>query len=791
MIKQLLLIRQTRSQFLREVRNEIYVSGSVVKFDRFSAWRLRPPDACPVLSIGWHHLLGFGLLLFIGCLKSASGQGAFIEITLVWTDRSRIEEAYHVERRESSATEYVRLNTAPLPANTTSFVDDKVAEGKEYVYRVVAANEYGESSSGPLYVQVQPPEVEPEQNNLVARSGPRPSEFLPDGIDWRKEPPKSNNQKLLPDGKITPLNPSLGLPEFEYSGLKKTTGEALVFLDGYIGEAVRAVSLTRYIVTPNFFRLEANTGGLLDDLRRFHDQSDDSVSDPGDGFAWSGNDTSLLPSWPPAFQQADGDRLTASDTLNGWPSIGSFYLHIAEDGSISFFGLGESGAVMIRSPEASLGTDGRIQVDGNLWNLLIGQFGTDSLVGASLRFISPFSGSSFPVEEQVSKFVGIYEGVVAGTSAGRVQVVVGPDGLAEVRYRNQGRVYTDWAKVGPNGKIRLGIGGRLELDLELKPKRNTAVPLSAGVHNQVPSTGGINGTVDSNGKVFGVLPHGAAVTTPSRIVNLSIRSDLEESTDQVILGFVVAGFGTNGVMVRGVGPTLKQFAVVNALDDPIVRVTGTVEGEMVIIGTNNDWEDWPLTGWETILGQVGAFSFASGSKDSAMVVDLQPGVYTAVISASEGNPSGSVLTELYETSTVGAEGGSYLGNISSRVSLPQGGTATLGFVLRGESASRVLVRAVGPTLGSFGVPDSLGNPRLRILAGSGQVMTELAQNDDWMDSQPDDIRLAVQRVGAFPLGEGSRDSAYVAWLAPAVYQIQVTGGGEPDGVVLIELYVVD
>jgi len=764
---------------------------SVVKFDRFATWSLRPSDAFSISSIGWHHLLGFGLLLFIGCLKSASGQGSFIEITLVWTDRSRIEEAYHVERRESSATEYVRLNTSPLPANTTSFVDDKVAEGKEYVYRVVAANEYGESSSGPLYVQVQTPEVEPEHNNLVARSGPRPSEFLPGGLDWRKEPPKSNNQKLLPDGKITPLNPPSGLPEFEYSGLNKRTGEALVFLDGYIGEAVRAVSITRYIVTSNFFRLEAKSGGLLDDLRRFHDQPDDSESDSGDGVVWSGYDPSLLMSWPPAFQQADGSRLTASDTLNGWPSIGSFYLHIAEDGSLSFFGSGESGAVMIQSPEGSLGRDGRIQAGGMLWNLLIGQVWADSLAGTSLRFISPFSGTSFAVEEQVSKFVGIYEGVVAGTSSGRVQVVVGPDGLAEVSYRNQGRAYTDWAEVGSNGKIRLGIGDRLDLDLKLSPKRDTAVSLSVGVKDQVPSTGGINGTVDSNGKVFGVLPHGAAVTTPSRIVNLSIRSDLEESTDQVILGFVVDGFGTNGVMIRGVGPTLGDLGVVNALDDPKIWVTGIVAEQVLDVGTNDDWGDWPFTGWETILEQVGAFGLASGSKDSAMIADLQPGVYTAVISASEGNPSGSVLAELYETSTVGAEGGSYFGNISSRVTLPEGGTATLGFVLRGESASRVLVRAVGPTLGSFGVPDSLGNPRLKVLAGSGQDMTELARNDDWVDAQPDDIRLAVQRVGAFPLEEGSRDSAYVAWLAPAVYQIQVTGGEEPDGVVLIELYVVD
>jgi hypothetical protein len=45
-------------------------------------------------------------------------------------------------------------------------------------------------------------------------------------------------------------------------------------------------------------------------------------------------------------------------------------------------------------------------------------------------------------------------------------------------------------------------------------------------------------------------------------------------------------------------------------------------------------------------GSVGAFSFASGSKDSALIVTLAPGEYTAMVKPA-GDGAGTALVEVY------------------------------------------------------------------------------------------------------------------------------------------------
>ena len=65
------------------------------------------------------------------------------------------------------------------------------------------------------------------------------------------------------------------------------------------------------------------------------------------------------------------------------------------------------------------------------------------------------------------------------------------------------------------------------------------------------------------------------------------------------------------------------------------------------LGTNTGWETAPDPAEITAAAnQVGAFAFAAGSKDSAMVMTLAPGVYTAQITGS-GNATGVALVEVY------------------------------------------------------------------------------------------------------------------------------------------------
>lgn len=102
-----------------------------------------------------------------------------------------------------------------------------------------------------------------------------------------------------------------------------------------------------------------------------------------------------------------------------------------------------------------------------------------------------------------------------------------------------------------------------------------------------------------------------------------------------------------------------------------------------------------------------------------------------------------------------------------------------GFVLSGPS-KQVLVRAVGPTLGSFGVTGALADPQLTLYRGSAPI----AGNDDWSNDPA--LTAAAQRAGAFALPAGSRDAALLTTASPAAYTAVATGS--PSGTALLEVY---
>ncbi|MCX6954221.1 MAG: hypothetical protein NTV51_18885, partial [Verrucomicrobia bacterium] len=96
----------------------------------------------------------------------------------------------------------------------------------------------------------------------------------------------------------------------------------------------------------------------------------------------------------------------------------------------------------------------------------------------------------------------------------------------------------------------------------------------------------------------------------------------------------------------------------------------------------------------------------------------------------------------------------------------------------------VLLRAVGPTLGAFGVPGALADPRLALYAGT----TKIDDNDDWAgDAQ---VTAIAATVGAFAFSSpASKDAAlFNPRFAVGSYSGPVTGGGGRTGVALAEIY---
>ncbi len=140
-----------------------------------------------------------------------------------------------------------------------------------------------------------------------------------------------------------------------------------------------------------------------------------------------------------------------------------------------------------------------------------------------------------------------------------------------------------------------------------------------------------------------------------------------------------------------------------------------------------------------------------------------------------------------------AEFNQRLANLSTRAQVGVGGNvATVGFVIGAGSAKNVLIRAVGPTLGSFGVAGVNSNPKITVFNAAGaQILT----NDDWGTAayagaaNAATLASTFTSVGAFKLTTGSRDAALLATnLAPGNYTAQVSGVGTTSGVALVEIY---
>ena len=127
-------------------------------------------------------------------------------------------------------------------------------------------------------------------------------------------------------------------------------------------------------------------------------------------------------------------------------------------------------------------------------------------------------------------------------------------------------------------------------------------------------------------------------------------------------------------------------------------------------------------------------------------------------------------------------------NISTRGNVGIGGNIMIGgFVITGPTPKKVILRALGPSLGvpPFNVPGVLTNPSLLVF---NSVPTQFASNDDWTTlSAADKQTLADNNLTP----SNPNESALVLTLSPGAYTAQVVGVAGATGNALIEVYDVD
>src|SRR3954451_10524568 len=183
--------------------------------------------------------------------------------------------------------------------------------------------------------------------------------------------------------------------------------------------------------------------------------------------------------------------------------------------------------------------------------------------------------------------------------------------------------------------------------------------------------------------------------------------------DKVLIGgFIITGNDPKKVIIRGIGPSLS--GVPGVLSDPTLELH---QGDTTL-AVNDNWK--VASNGSSQQAEVEATTVPpTNDAESAIVMTLAPGSYTAVLAGKNGR-TGVAMVEVYDLAT-GAN--SQLGNISPRGFVGTNDNVLIGGLIVGGGAAdgnaRVLVRALGPSLAGFGIHDSLQDPVLEVHDANG------------------------------------------------------------------------
>ncbi len=249
------------------------------------------------------------------------------------------------------------------------------------------------------------------------------------------------------------------------------------------------------------------------------------------------------------------------------------------------------------------------------------------------------------------------------------------------------------------------------------------------------------------------------------LLNVTTRAFVQNGDNVMIGGFIILGSKSKKVIIRALGPSLAKAGVIGAMVDPILKLHDSK-------GTLIAWND----NWTTRRNEVAATGIPpSDGRESAIVATLKPGNYTAIVESKTGAP-GVALFELYDLDAAS----SHLVNISTRGKVGTGDNVVIGgFIIGGDQPTKVLIRAIGPSLTKSGVANALQDPRLELHGSTGSL---IFANDNWRTAQQQQIKAA----GIPP--KDDKEAAIIATLKPGSYTAIVRGGGNATGVALVEVY---
>jgi len=260
---------------------------------------------------------------------------------------------------------------------------------------------------------------------------------------------------------------------------------------------------------------------------------------------------------------------------------------------------------------------------------------------------------------------------------------------------------------------------------------------------------------------------GGTTTTSRGFLNVSTRCIAHSGENVAIGGFIIAGEEGKKVVLRAIGPSLREQGVERPMHDPTLEL---YDSSGVLLQLNDDWLSDPEAVEETGVAPL-------HGREAAIVASLGPGAYTAVIRGADGE-SGTVLFELYDLQP----DRSRIAAISTRASIDSSDEMMIaGFIAGGGNVglNTILVRAIGPSLTASGITGALADPVLEMFDANGSL---IFRNDSWRSSQS-------QQIAASSLAPpDDREAAVIVTVPSGNYSAVVRGGGSGTGVGLLEVY---
>jgi hypothetical protein len=126
----------------------------------------------------------------------------------------------------------------------------------------------------------------------------------------------------------------------------------------------------------------------------------------------------------------------------------------------------------------------------------------------------------------------------------------------------------------------------------------------------------------------------------SQLANISTRGFVQTGDNVMIGGFILGqGNASSGVVVRGIGPSLSQFALNNVVADPTLELR---DGNGALLVANDNWQDDPVSAAQLIAHGLAP----QNPNESGIFTTLAPGTFTVILAGKNGGV-GTGLVELY------------------------------------------------------------------------------------------------------------------------------------------------